>query len=53
MLKMVSERKLTRVLHRRPKTIQAKIFELWKKYDNKELSVNMLLNEIKDIYASP
>ena len=50
-LKMVSENKLTRRQKTGMKTVQGKVFKMWQEYEDGYLSVNSLLNRVKDVYA--
>ena len=51
-LRLISEQKLSRRQGSNAKSIQSQIFTLWDRYDSGELTVNGLLNKVKDVYSS-
>ena len=53
MLKMVKEQNLSRRQSKRTQNLQYAIFNMWEKYNNRQMTVNGLLNTVIDIYTAP
>ena len=53
MLKMVKEQKLSRRQSKRTQNLQYAIFNMWEKFNNREMTVNGLLNTVIGIYTAP
>ncbi|XP_053398916.1 uncharacterized protein LOC123556675 isoform X4 [Mercenaria mercenaria] len=53
LVQLVSEMKLRRIHRKSTRAVQAKVFELWDRYTNENLSTTRLLKEMSLVYRHP